>query len=192
MTRKPKISSRDHHPSARSLDADEKLLWQQVTDTIKPIPKHQIKNNRAPLINKDQPINVKLRPIYELPRHGSDTEPKPYTHGGAPGLDKRTQLRLRRGQVKIESRVDLHGMTQTEAHHALIRFIESAYLNGRRSVLVITGKGLRPDGGVGVLRGAVPRWLNEAPLRNWVRAFDYASRRDGGEGALYVLVRRRK
>lgn len=81
-------------------------------------------------------------------------------------------------------------MTRTEAHHALTRFLESSYLQGRRAVLIITGKGLREDGRIGVLRGAVPRWLNEPPAHAWVRAFDHAAPRDGGEGALYVLLRR--
>ncbi len=83
-------------------------------------------------------------------------------------------------------------MTQTEAHGALLRFMEDAYLAGRRTVLVITGKGLRVDGRVGVLRNAVPRWLNDAPLRQWIKAFDHAVAKDGGEGALYVLLRRRR
>lgn len=79
-----------------------------------------------------------------------------------------------------------------EAHEALIRFIEEAYLSSKKTLLVITGKGTRPDGAIGVLRSAVPRWLNEPPMRQWVRAFDHAAPADGGEGALYVLLRRRK
>lgn len=113
-------------------------------------------------------------------------------HGKAPGLDKRTQLRLRRGQVRIESRLDLHGMTKDAAHDALSRFLERAYMTGKKTVLVVTGKGLRADGRVGVLREAVPKWLNAPSARQWVHAFDHASPRDGGEGALYIILRRRR
>ena len=94
--------------------------------------------------------------------------------------------------MAIEARLDLHGMTQSQAHDRVFRFLEAARNNGLRTVLVITGKGLRRDGQIGVLRSAVPRWLNEPPLRDWIMAFDHAAPRDGGEGALYILLRRRK
>ena len=83
-------------------------------------------------------------------------------------------------------------MNQAEAYSRLSRFLEVARNNGSRTVLVITGKGLRRDGQIGVLRSTVPRWLNEPPLRDWIKAFDHASPRDGGKGALYILLRRRK
>ena len=94
--------------------------------------------------------------------------------------------------MAVEARLDLHGMSQLEAHERVCRFLEAARNKGCRAVLVITGKGRREDGGIGVLRIAVPRWLNEPPLRDWIKAFDYAAPRDGGEGALYILLRRRK
>lgn len=95
--------------------------------------------------------------------------------------------RLRRGKVSIEGHIDLHGLCQEDAHHALSAFLAAAQANARRCVLVITGKGNR---GSGVLRTMVPRWLNEAPNRQRVIAFSYAQPRDGGEGALYVVVRK--
>lgn len=101
-------------------------------------------------------------------------------------------MRLRRGQIDVEARLDLHGMTRSEARGRLCRFLEAGYMDGRRAVLVITGKGLRRNGEIGVLRRAVPGWLNQPPLRGWIKAFGYAAARDGGEGALYILLRRRK
>jgi len=101
-------------------------------------------------------------------------------------------MRLKRGQLVIEARLDLHGMTQSEAHERMRRFLETSRDSGYRTVLVITGKGLRRDGQIGILRSAVPRWLNQPPLRHWIKAFDHAAPRDGGEGALYILLRRRK
>jgi DNA-nicking Smr family endonuclease len=117
-----------------------------------------------------------------------------------PGLDRSSAERLKRGRYQIEARIDLHGMTQDKAHRALADFIARAAHDGLRCVLVITGKGLRKLGGdevgrvhpddLGILRNAVPRWLNEAPTRARILAFGTAQPRDGGGGALYVLLRR--
>ena len=83
-------------------------------------------------------------------------------------------------------------MTQKNAHEALLRFLESAYHAHKRHVLVITGKGRQADGGIGVLRGIVPKWLTTPPMRNWVRGHSPAGPRDGGDGALYVSMKRFK
>ncbi len=107
-------------------------------------------------------------------------------------IDRRTAGRSRRGRLSIESSLDLHGFGQTRAHVALRCFVERAWRLGLRSVLVITGKGTRANGGIGVLRAAVPLWLNEPDLRPKVLSFSYAQPRDGGEGALYLLIRRRR
>lgn len=109
------------------------------------------------------------------------------SHGTAADLDKRTLIRLRRGLVPVEAVVDLHGHTQDEAHRNLEAFLATSQRGGRRCVLVITGKGARSEG---VLRAAVPRWLNQQPNRGRVLAFAYASPAHGGEGALYVLLKR--
>jgi DNA-nicking Smr family endonuclease len=105
------------------------------------------------------------------------------------GLDRRTWLRLKRGQVAIEQTLDLHGRTQAEAHGALGRFVAAAQAAGCRCVLVVTGKGL---GSGGTLRHMVPRWLNEGANRERIVAFAPAQARHGGSGALYVLLRRRR
>ncbi len=112
--------------------------------------------------------------------------------GAIPGLDKRNAQRLRRGQWPIAARVDLHHHTQVEAHAVLNRFIAASHDAGHRCVLVITGKGVGRDGHIGVLRGMVPRWLNQPPLRNHVVASCPAQPRHGGDGALYVLLKRRR
>ncbi|MBY0430226.1 MAG: Smr/MutS family protein, partial [Rhodospirillales bacterium] len=109
----------------------------------------------------------------------------------APGVDKRTGEKLRKGRMDIDGRVDLHGMSQEIAHGALIHLVGRGFDRGLRCLLVITGKGDR-TGGEGVLRRAVPRWLNEPGLREKVLSFSYAQPRDGGEGALYVLLKRRR
>jgi DNA-nicking Smr family endonuclease len=115
------------------------------------------------------------------------------------GLDKRTAERLRRGQMAIEARIDLHGMRQDEAHRALLGLIDRAEHSGLRCLLVITGKGIRraededfrPEA-IGVLKQAVPRWLAEPALRPRILAVAPAQPRHGGSGALYVLLRRQR
>jgi DNA-nicking Smr family endonuclease len=107
------------------------------------------------------------------------------------GIARANAERLKRGHHPIEARLDLHGKTQTEAHHALAAFIHSSSEAGRRCVLVITGRGLGPSG-PGVLRSAVPRWLEEVGLRRKILAIAPAQPRDGGAGALYLLLRRHR
>jgi len=107
------------------------------------------------------------------------------------GIDRANAERLKRGVQPIEARLDLHGKTQAEAHHALAAFIHTSYETGRRCVLVITGRGLGPSG-PGVLKSSVPRWLEDVRLRRKILAIASAQPRDGGAGALYLLLRRRR
>lgn len=134
-------------------------------------------------------------------------KPKPAPAGSAPaapaviggGLDRRTAERLRRGRLAIDGRIDLHGHTQADAHRALHAFVRNAYDQGRRTLLVITGKGaprsteasgFMPDREIGVLRRNVPRWLSEPAVRGMVLAVEPARPQHGGSGAYYVLLRR--
>ncbi len=117
------------------------------------------------------------------------------------GLDRRNAQRLRRGQMPIDARLDLHGMTRDAAHGALIGFVRSGSERGHRCVLVITGKGtlrgggdtgFMPDRSAGILRAEVPRWLGEAALKPQIVAWTPATAKHGGSGALYVLLRRKR
>lgn len=103
------------------------------------------------------------------------------------GIDRATAERLRRGRYPIEATLDLHGMTQEEAHRALSGFVAGSRARGHRGVIVVTGHG-RTTGGV--LKAAVPRWLDEPPLRRHVLLIAPARPQHGGHGALYVLLRR--
>jgi DNA-nicking Smr family endonuclease len=105
------------------------------------------------------------------------------------GIDRRSWLRLKRGRVTIEQTIDLHGLTQEQAHERLGRFLAEAQQRGLRCLLVVTGKGLVHGG---VLRHMVPRWLNEGPNRERVLAFAPAQPKHGGAGALYLLIRRKR
>lgn len=111
-------------------------------------------------------------------------------------LDARTEARLRRGKMPVEGRLDLHGCTQDQAHTRLNRFVGEAYANGKRCVLVITGKGSsRNEAGeyaVGVLRQKLPLWLSLPPLREMVLKSFPAVQRDGGGGAWYLYLKRQR
>ncbi|HTZ35590.1 MAG TPA: Smr/MutS family protein, partial [Stellaceae bacterium] len=107
------------------------------------------------------------------------------------GLDRANAERLKRGRHPVEARLDLHGLTQAEAHRALATFLAAARTAGKRCVLVITGRGAAKGAeGGGVLREAVPRWLAEPAFRAHLLAIATAQPRDGGAGALYVMLRR--
>jgi len=96
--------------------------------------------------------------------------------------------RLQRGRDALVARIDLHGLNQEAARAALTAFIRRAVDEGWRSALVITGKGVSGDG---VLRRRVPDWLADPPIREYVAGVSEAHRRHGGEGALYVALKRK-
>ncbi|HEY1711130.1 MAG TPA: Smr/MutS family protein [Rhizomicrobium sp.] len=117
------------------------------------------------------------------------------------GVDGRTEERLRKGKVEPDARLDLHGYTETAAHDALLNFLRGAQARGHRMIIVVTGKGAKRDAGApfdleldrkarGILKTVVPRWLAEPAFARFVAAVRQAHVRHGGEGALYVYLRR--
>ncbi len=115
------------------------------------------------------------------------------------GVDGHTGERLRRGAIAPDSKLDLHGLTEEAAHRALWSFLQTAYRRGDRLVLVVTGKGAPVPGGPflesrsrGVLKAMVPRWLREPQFARLIADTRCAHRRHGGEGALYVYLRKTK
>jgi len=180
-------------PKERRVRRDEALLWRHVIDGVTPLGDGRIPAREDALSEEPATANETDRsapPLLRPPPSQAQDLPR-LVPGTVAGIDKRTAARLKRGQVPIEGRLDLHGQTQAEAHRELGDFLADAQDGGRRCVLVITGKGRGAAGG-GVLRAAVPRWLNEPGWRERIVTFCYATPRDGGEGALYVMLRRRK
>lgn len=180
---------------------DDRLVWTQVVRTVVPIDEHQASCSPHPLWRRatweEVTPNIIQGRLHSLAQASEivawrQGEQIWLSHGDDAHIDYRTASRLRRGRLRIKGRLDLHGLSQAHAHAALRRFVSAAWQLGLRSILVITGKGNRTDGGVGVLRSAVPLWLNEPDLRPKVLSFTYARPRDGGEGALYLLIRRRR
>lgn len=181
----------------RDLRDDERELWEHVTrDVRKPrkarVPKPLVKATaEAKPVAKPKVVEPRVHAVAPPP---AKRAPPPF------GVDGATAERLRRGKVEPEATIDLHGMTQAQAHSRLVAFVRRGHDIGNRCLLVITGKGSpmsRDDGGImpmrskaGVLRALVPLWLEE--LRAIVTGVQAANRRHGGDGAFYVYLRRKR
>ncbi len=181
-------------PPKRLLSRGEAALWDTVTRAVKPL--------RALKIPQQPTLPPLERPSKHAPEArdaapAPEIAPRPVSRKPAAkpliGLDRRLKRRIARGTAEIDARLDLHGLTLADAHDALVDFLRRARSQGARVVLVITGKGTGADHGYGhrgVLRRQVPHWLTSYPLRNDVLAIEPAHAGHGGEGALYVRLRR--
>jgi len=182
----------------RPISDEERALWQMIAKTATPLKrrrKSEPKIITVPPPEKPAPKTARPKsaavPKAPAPVAPAPSRPHALSHGLAVGIDKRQAERFRRGKTPIEGKIDLHGRTQQEAHDDLHHFLARAHASGKRMVLVITGKGITGSKS-GVLKENVPRWLNEPSLRRHILAFDHAEPQHGGEGALYVLLKRKK
>jgi len=180
-------------------------LWTAVASTVDPLRrKGLLKLAAGPLplpvedppqvaLNKAPPKRLPPRkpflPPYQAPMPAATPPEK--------AVDPAIRKKVGRGRIEIDGRIDLHGMTQNEARGALHGFIHARFARGDRTVLVITGKGLKTDNDYiaamterGVLRTMLPLWLNEPSLSPMVSGWSVAARGHGGEGAWYVRLRR--
>lgn len=172
----------------RALSAEERVLWTTVTKSIAPLRESSNSDEveTAGLAGPAQPAAPIAKRASLAPAPEKKTPPAPVP------LGRRMRTRVARGKEAIDGRLDLHGLTQSEAHAALLRFLRTASSRGARLVLVITGKGARGEGERGVLKRRVPQWLGLPEFRAFVIGFEDAHVAHGGEGALYVRVRRSK
>jgi DNA-nicking Smr family endonuclease len=157
----------------RAVKGEERALWRETMRGVKPLRPEPPEEIPAPLPLRESKSRRLPAPAAPAARSAKSID----------ALDRRTAARLKRGTLPIEAKLDLHGMTQAEAHDALKRFIARAQKHGSRAVLVITGKS-------GVLHGAVPRWLAEGDNRERILAIRRAHAQHGGAGALYLMLRR--
>lgn len=183
----------------RVLTYEERVLWSAVTQSMKPLRAEGAPSEPEPAMPEAPPPpgnrEKKIRPQHpETLVAPAPPKPAPI----AQPLSRRARRNVARGRHEIDARLDLHGLTQSEAHHALLRFLRTASSRDARLVLVITGKGAKSgkagshDEGRerGVLRRQVPQWLSLPEFRDYVVGFEDAHIAHGGEGALYVRVRR--
>jgi len=197
--------------SRRRLRPDELELWSRVAKTTERMhPTKPAKPKQGLPFREDRksPETPPREPVQRF-EIGQKANGKAARHDVLPGLperiaaapvqmDRKAYDRLKRGKLKPEGRIDLHGMTLDQAKPALQSFIAKSFTRERRLVLVITGKGRQsPDDGPipqrpGVLRHAVPQWLQSPPLSQMVLQIAEAHVRHGGGGAYYVYLRRKR
>lgn len=188
----------------RRLTDDEIDLWLTVTKSVTPRLGSVLPQLQTP---PQAPVPQAAASVTE---HRPPAAPPPAPRARLPQLapiERRLRQKLNRGQAEVEAVIDLHGLTQAEAHGALYRFLARAQAEGAKLVLIVTGKGKREGEGKreaqfegrmfedfavgGVLRRAVPLWLRSPEWRGLVVGFEEAGRPHGGAGALYVRLRRR-
>lgn len=176
----------------RALSREELELWENVTKQAKPLRKRP----RAPRASveaiEEPPVEAKPVLVLKSPAITRKIPTAPPAPPPLAPLGRRERSQLSRGRKDIDARLDLHGMTQTKAHRVLLNFLYHAHENGMTFVLVITGKGrtVGPESERGILRRQVPHWLGLPEFRSFVVGFEEAHIGHGGEGALYVRVRR--
>jgi len=180
----------------RALSAEEHTLWTTITRTIKPLkPRPLLDDAHAPTLSDRPADRPATSAAVAAPMRARPARP-PSPPAPAP-LERRLRQRIAKGHEPILRRLDLHGFTQREAHDRLAHFLRAAQADGLKVVLVVTGKGARdaerdPFVERGVLRRVVPQWLHAPEFRSLVVGFDAAHVAHGGEGALYVRLRRRR
>lgn len=172
-------------------------VWELYTQDIKPMQRDAVEKPKKSISSKNTIKHTKLEKfeadislqISQI-QHQSSKDAQ---------IDARTATRLKRGQIPIEARIDLHGMFQKDAKDALTRFLLGAHAQGIRCVLVVTGKGKlildgqRADENTpGKIKRSFKGWLKEEPLASIVLKAQVSQIKDGGEGAYYVLLRRKR
>jgi DNA-nicking Smr family endonuclease len=169
----------------RRLSDGERILWREITRGIQPLRPIATAEMEAASDAKALPTTKTGPPHLAKPQ---PSRPKTESPAVLAPLGRRAKQRVARGRDPIDGRLDLHGLTQAEAHAALLRFLHTAQTRGARLVMVITGKGRGGEGGV--LKRQVPLWLALPEFRAIVVGYDEAHQRHGGEGALYLRVRK--
>jgi len=171
-------------------DQEDDILWQEITADVQRINAP----NRVEVKPKQKKHRKKLNRIDDvvLQNFHHDVDFNSFAD-----IDKQTLKRFKREEFGVEASLDLHGFTTDEAFEAVHRFILSAYNQGKRAILIVTGKGLpHPEQDIfeakGVLKQQVPKWLKSDELAPMILTFIHPSQKLGGSGALYILLRRKR
>jgi DNA-nicking Smr family endonuclease len=174
----------------RRLTDEEIALWTEVARGVAPRRGAILPTPSKPAVAEPSPLPTTRTAATAAAKTARPSAP-PLTP-----IDRRLKRELQRGRREIDGALDLHGMTQAEAHQTLRGFLRHSQARGARIVIVVTGKGDPLDEPApwpherGVLRRLTPHWLREPDLRSIVLGFEEAGRAHGGSGALYVRLRR--
>lgn len=199
-------------------------LWRKIAEGVTPLAKTKHRRNARLLQTSPDAQPAAAKSESEAPKHRAAESsrrailpaksiPRPapagppaLVPGQFAGIDRSSSEKFRKGKMAVDAKLDLHGMTQNQAHSAVSRFVASQHAAGARCVLIVTGKGKAGDpfapksapqrftmsSSRGVLKDALPRWLNEPGLRPYILAISPAGRGHGREGAMYVLLKRKR
>lgn len=181
----------------RKLSHEERVLWGKIAKSTKPLPgrmdallaeKQTVDARPAPSRSRDLEAEPPVRqPVSKPVSAPRARPPRPVLDP----IDKPVHRKIAKGRLALEARIDLHGLLQAEAHDLLQDFLIRAHARGLRHVLVITGKG-SSMGSDGILKRAVPQWFVKPEFRWIVSGYEQAARGHGGEGALYVRLKRER
>ena len=221
MARKP-ADKGPKKPGRKSLSSDDRSVWDHVAKDVTPQASNRFtgfeelsksalaKPEKKPALKQAAKKTPRIVASFTGVGHFAKKDENqvfreeiaPSSRQNVPGLDRSSAEKLRKGRLEIEGRVDLHGHSRKEAHSRLRSFLGSAHRQGKRCVLVITGKGSSErktddapfmsgsSSGKGILREEVPKWLAQSDLKRLVLDYRAAQPKHGGDGALYVLLRR--
>ena len=177
-------------PEIKHFQDQDIEAWIEATDDITPIKQPEEKP-QAPLIIDEIKPSIQLEGTCNS---NSFTELKV---GNTDNIDRNSAEKFTKGKYKIDARLDLHGQTEKQAFIAVENFIYNSYVNNYRCILIITGKGIKKDNdpwykSKGIIKEALPSWLNHPEIRPFILSMTYAKQEDGGSGAMYVLLKRQR
>ena len=187
-------------PEDSGLDEDERLFHEAMAD-VAPLGDEPNRFVTTP--------NIETRPAHPAPDDELETLARltelvsgsvelditfsdEYIEGIVQGVDPKLMRRLKRGEFPLQNFIDLHGLTKQEAQERVNEFILESYRSGLRCVLVVHGRGHNSENHIPILKERLPHWLTRGPARKIVLAFSTARPYDGGTGALYILLRKRR
>lgn len=172
------------------IESEDETFWEETTREVK-----RIKTVERDLSKPEYELR-KIQPTVNVFAVYQGEDLSSLKAGETANIDSNTIKRFKRGEIRIEARLDLHGQVVNDAYDMVEKFIHNSYQFGRRCVQIITGKGRHREDELfapkGVLKDLVPQWLNNDNIRPLVLTFDYSLPKDGGDGALTVLLRRRR
>ena len=172
-------------------DYDDESLWKETIKSTKKTSHNKMEYTKPVEIQEIHP-SIDLRDVYT----GNILENLEFDN--IANIDNNTAKKFKREEFKIESTLDLHGCTEDTAYKKVFNFVKKAYISNQRCILIITGKGLPKDNDnnffatKGLLKEKVPQWLNSAELRALILAIKHPTAKNGGEGALYIFLRRHR
>ena len=195
----------------KKISSNDLKLWYQIADKVEPIKKKDnsdIKNQEQSSIEAGRIVSRDVNQQIIKKKISKDKVAIKLAPSKVPikkdellkftGIHRRLEQKMSRGQIDIDSTLDLHGMTQEEAKHAIINFIKVANKNNLKIILIITGKGISIESTNtrnknryerGVLNKNLPAWLQMPEVRDYVNGYRYANQKHGGEGAYYILLK---